>query len=109
MTVNTSISFTPGEFYFEWYDGNVVAFNVSINKEGRAEGEADGRTYNIIALLRKKFFKGKDAATAADELEENLDTIQPLYDLIKQYPEESDEDILARYKECCKTDDSQDQ
>ena len=75
-------------------------------EEGRAEGREEGRTCNLIALLRKKCLKGKDAATAADELEEDLDTIQPLYDLIKQHPEESDEDILARYKECCKTDDT---
>ena len=75
--------------------------------EGRAEGEADGRTYNIIAQLRKKLQKGKSDATAADELEEDLDTIQPLYSLIKQYPAESDEEILTRYKELCKTADSE--
>ena len=40
MTVNTSISFTPGEFYFEWYDVNVVAFNVSINTKELAEKES---------------------------------------------------------------------
>lgn len=78
-------------------------------KEGREEGREEGRTYTIIALIRKKLQKGKSAATAAEELEEDPGIIQPLYDLIKQYPEESDEDILARYKECCKTDDSQDQ
>ena len=78
-------------------------------EEGRVEGRAEGRYCNLIALLRKKFLKGKDAATAADELEEDLDTIQPLYELIKQYPEESDEEILTRYKELCKTDDSKGQ
>ena len=78
-------------------------------KEGRVEGRAEGRYCNLIALLREKILKGKDAVTAADELEEDLDTIQPLYELIKQYPEESDEEILARYKELCKTDDSQSQ
>ena len=72
----------------------------------RTEGETNGRTYTIIAQLRKKFLKDKSAATAADELEEDLDTIQPLYDLIKQYPKESDEEILTRYKESCKTDDT---
>ena len=78
-------------------------------EEGRTEGREEGRTCNLIALLRKKFLKGKDAATAADELEEDLDTIQPLYELIKQYPEESDEEILTRYKELCKTGDSEGQ
>ena len=75
----------------------------------RTEGEANGRTYNTIALIRKKIQKDKSAATAADELEEDIATIQPLYDLIKEYPEESDEDILARYKELCETDDSKGQ
>lgn len=69
----------------------------------RAEGVAEGRTCNTIVLIRKKIQKGKDAATISDELEEDFETIQPLYDLIRQYPEESDEDILARYKECYKT------
>ena len=72
----------------------------------RTEGEANGRTYNTIALIRKKIHKGKSAATVANELEEDLDTIQPLYNIIKQYPKESDEEILARYKKCCKTVDT---
>ena len=88
---------------------NIVRMFENKRTEGREEGRVEGRYCNLIALLRKKFLKGKDAATAADELEEDLDTIQPLYDLIKQYPEESDEDILARYKELCEIDDSKGQ
>ena len=88
---------------------NIVRMFENERTEGRAEGREDGRYCNLIALLRKKFLKGKDAATATDELEEDLDTIQPLYELIKQYPKESDEEILARYKELCKTDDSEGQ
>ncbi len=85
---------------------NIVRMFENERTEGRQEGREEGRTYTIIALIRKKLQKGKSAAIAADELEEDPDTIQPLYDLIKQYPEESDEEILARYKECCKTDNT---
>ena len=85
---------------------NIVRMFENERAEGREEGLADGRICNIIAQLRKKLQKGKSAAAAVDELEEDLDTIQPLYDLIKQYPKESDEEILARYKGCCKTDDT---
>ncbi len=85
---------------------NIVRMFENERTEGREEGLADGRTCKLIALLRKKLSKGKDAPTTADELEEDLDTIQPLYNIIKQYPKESDEEILARYKECCKTDDT---
>ena len=89
-----------------------MAFQYNIVKmfeNERTEGRTEGRICNIIVQLRKKLQKGKSAATAADELEEDPDSIQPLYDLIKQYPEESDEEILARYKECCKTTDAQEQ
>ena len=88
---------------------NIVRMFENERTEGREEGLIDGRICNIIAQLRKKLQKGKSAATAAEELEEDPGTVQPLYDLIKQYPEESDEEILAKYKECCKTDDSQEQ
>ena len=88
---------------------NIVRMFENARTESRAEGEANSRTYNTIALIRKKLHKGKSAATAADELEEDLATIQPLYELIKQYPEESDEDILTRYKKLYKTDDSKGQ
>ncbi len=89
---------------------NIVRMFENERTEGRAEGRTEGReeghAYTIIAQLRKKLHKGKSATIAADELEEDPSTIQPLYDLIKQYPEESDEEILTRYKECCETDNT---
>ena len=88
---------------------NIVRMFENERTEGRAEGRTEGHAYTIIAQLKKKIPKGKDAATAADELEEDIAAIQPLYDLIKEYPEESDEDILARYKELCETDNSKSQ
>ena len=88
---------------------NIVRMFENERTEGRAEGRTEGHAYTIIAQLKKKILKGKDAATAAEELEEDIAAIQPLYDLIKQYPEESDEDILAKYKALCATDDSKGQ
>ena len=75
----------------------------------RTEGREEGRAFNLIAQIKKKILKGKDAATAAEELEEDTAAIQPLYDLIKEYPDESDENILARYKKLCEIDDSKGQ
>ena len=67
-------------------------------KEEREEARSEGEWLKVISLLRKKYHKGKTVSEAADDLEEDISIIQPLYDLITQCPLENDEDILTRYK-----------
>lgn len=53
----------------------------------------------IIALLRKKYQRGKTISEAAKDLEEDISKIQPLYDLIAQHSGEDDICILSMYRE----------
>ena len=76
--------------------------------EGRIEGRTEGRTegwnacYNAgllpytISLVRKKYHIGKSLETIAAELESDVDTIKPIYEMIAEYPQASDRQILER-------------
>lgn len=76
---------------------------VRIFEEEKAEVKAEGDLLRLISQLKKKYQKGKTAPEAADDLEEETVVVQPFYELIAQYPEESSEEILARYKEINET------
>ena len=47
-------------------------------------------------MVRKKIKKGKLTEMIAEELEEELKTILPIYELLSRYPEETDEEIYQR-------------
>ena len=73
-----------------------MAFKYNITRMFEEE-RAEGQWLKLISQLQKKWQKGKSVSDAADDLEEELSVIQPFYDLICQYPDESAEEILARY------------
>lgn len=50
----------------------------------------------MISMVRKKIKKGKLTEMIAEELEEELKTILPIYELLSRYPEETDEEIYQR-------------
>ena len=62
------------------------------------EIENRGELLKIVTQTRKKYQKGKDAVQVAADLEEEVSVIQPIYDLIKAYPNEDDRAILERYQ-----------
>ena len=67
----------------EWYDDGV--------KEGRAEGTV---RYLVTSVI-KKVQKNKTPDQIADELEESIEIIQPMYDIVKKYAPEYDVDAIT--------------
>ncbi len=66
-------------------------------EEGRAEGREEGRTegYNLklLSLIQKKYAKGKPLTQIADEVEEDIESIRPLYDLVLKNPDKTPEEL----------------
>lgn len=66
---------------------------------GREEGLAEGRaeaTKKIFGQMIKKIKKQKTVAQIADELEEEIGTIQPMYDTIQQFAPDYDVEQIVR-------------
>ena len=62
---------------------------------GREEGREDGDIRRLLSLIRKKVQKGKSIDQIADELEEAVEIIQPLYEIVLRYaPDYNISDIL---------------
>lgn len=62
---------------------------------GREEGQAIGCEETLLMLICKKIQNDKSLEQIADELEENVETIQPLYKAVLCYaPDFNISDIL---------------
>ena len=61
--------------------------------EGRAEVLAEGAAQKLLSQLKKKYAKGKALAQIADEVEEDVESIRPLYDLVVKYPDKTAEEL----------------
>ena len=68
---------------------------VELRQEGREEGKMEGEIVKIISIVRKKLRKGKSLSVIAEELEETEEIIAPVFELVKAYPDTSDDDIYA--------------
>ena len=75
----------------EWYNDGV--------EEGRAEGYssgiAEGTVRYLVASVVKKVQKNKTLDQIADELEESVKDIQPIYDIVKKHEPEYDVDAIT--------------
>ena len=75
----------------EWYNDGV--------EEGRAEGNssgiAEGAVHHLVASVVKKVQKNKTLDQIADELEESVQDIQPIYDIVKKHAPEYDVDAIT--------------
>lgn len=78
---------------------NLLEFGIERGKEiGMSKGKADGELLKLLSITRKKLNKGCQVHEIADALEESEETILPIAELIKQYPDASDEELLAKFK-----------
>ena len=59
-------------------------------KEGRAEGYR-----RLVSSIIKKLQKNKSLEQIADELEESIEDIQPIYDIVKKHAPEYDVDAIT--------------
>ena len=66
----------------EWYNDGV--------EEGRAEGYR-----RLVTSIIKKLQKNKSLDQIADELEESVKDIQPIYDIVKKHEPEYDVDAIT--------------
>lgn len=73
--------------------------------EGRAEGRTEGQTITLIQQMKKKIQKSKTLIQIADELEEQPDTIQSLYECVSQNINLATEEIYKIYISPDKTED----
>ena len=69
----------------------------SAENRGRREGRKDGRTQGeilkLITLVKKKIENGDSIAKIADDLLEDADVIEKIYDIVKENPEKTREEI----------------
>ena len=68
----------------EWYNDGVE------EGQGRAEGYR-----RLVTSIIKKFQKNKSLEQIADELEESIEDIQPIYDIVNKHAPEYDVDAIT--------------
>ena len=64
--------------------------------EGHTSGLAEGDTRRLLLQIIKKIKKSKSPLQTASELEEDINTIQPLYNLVLQFAPEYDVDTILK-------------
>lgn len=73
-------------------------------QEGRQEGLREGLLRSLIVLVIKKMKKGKTVSVIAEELEEETEVIQRIYDLVSENQGECEEKLVELYQNllaCC--------
>ena len=62
-------------------------------EEGRKEGRKQGEVLKLIMMVKKKMENGDSVAKIADDLLEDIDVIEKIYNAVKDNPEKSREEI----------------
>ena len=62
-------------------------------REGREEGRKQGEILKLITMVKKKIENGDSIAKIADDLLEDADVIEKIYDIVKENPEKTREEI----------------
>lgn len=65
----------------------------AIERRGEKRGQQEGQKLNLIMLIQKKINRGDTKEKIADDLMEEESVIQPIYEVIKQYPDKTKEEI----------------
>lgn len=83
----------------EWYndgveEGRAEGYSSGI-AEGRASGIAEGTVRYLVASVVKKVQKNKTLDQIADELEESVEDIHPIYDIVKKHAPEYAADTIT--------------
>ena len=69
-------------------------FAEMMQEEGRKEGIKEGEKTKLIKLIKKKIRNGKALEIIADEVEETVEKIRPVYDLIRENSDKSEKELL---------------
>lgn len=62
-------------------------------REGREEGRQQGEVLKLITMVKKKIEKGDSVAKIAEDLVEDIDVIEKIYNIVKENPEKTREEI----------------
>lgn len=79
----------------EWYNDGVEEGRAEGYSSGLTQGYAKGKVHYLITSVIKKVQKNKTLDQIADELEESVETIQPIYDIVKKHAPEYDVGAIA--------------
>lgn len=69
-------------------------FAEMMQEEGRKEGRKEGEKTKMIKLIKKKIRNDKTLDIIAGEVEETAEKIRPVYDLIRENLDKSEEELL---------------
>ena len=78
----------------EWFNDGVEEGRAEGYSSGIAEGRAEGYRRLVNSII-KKLQKNKSLEQIADELKESVETIQPIYDIVKKHAPEYDVDAIT--------------
>jgi predicted transposase/invertase (TIGR01784 family) len=68
--------------------------------EGKAEGRTEGESYKLVSMVCRKLRKGKEPERIAEELEEEVELIQRICQVAKEFgPGYDDEKVFKAYME----------
>ena len=62
-------------------------------EEGREEGRQQGEVLKLILQVKKKTEKGDSVEKIAEDLVEDIDVIEKIYNIVKENPEKTREEI----------------
>ena len=65
-------------------------------RQGIEQGIERGQTLEKVKLVLKKYQKGKSIEEIADELEEDISSIDRIYQMVRETPEETPEELLKK-------------
>lgn len=68
-------------------------------QEGRLEGRLQGQIVTKLKLILKKVHKNKSFDQIVDELEEDADVVQPLYDFVLKHIDLGEDEMVQKYLE----------
>ena len=79
----------------EWFNDGVEEGRAEGYSSGLTQGYAKGKVHYLITSVVKKVQKNKTLDQIADELEESVEDIQPIYDIVKKHAPEYDVGAIA--------------
>ena len=79
----------------EWFNDGVEEGRAEGYSSGLTQGYAKGKVHYLITSVVKKVQKNKTLDQIADELEESIEIIQPIYDIVKKHAPEYDVNAIT--------------
>lgn len=70
-----------------------------LEERGRQEGRLQGQMFTKLKLILKKVHKNKSFEQIVDELEEDADVVQPLYDFVLKHIDLGEDEMVQKYLE----------